>query len=173
VIMIDCSGSMAQPGTKMSEAIRATAAAIDTLPNGTEFAVVAGRANALMAYPDDQRLVVSSKKTRAEAKAAVRRLTASGGTAMGTVAGPGPRSVRRQHGRGEARHPAHRRPQPARDRRAAGRDPAGVRGAGSCATVGGSARVGARRSSARSRPLCSARPTVCPTRQSWSTTFGR
>src|SRR6185436_1452588 len=83
VIMIDCSGSMAQPGTKMSEAIRATAAAIDTLPNGVEFAVVAGRANALMAYPDDARLVVASKKTRAEAKAAVRRLTASGGTAMG------------------------------------------------------------------------------------------
>src|SRR6185369_1465016 len=39
--------------------------------------------NALMAYPDDAQLVVASKKTRAEAKAAVRRLTASGGTAMG------------------------------------------------------------------------------------------
>jgi hypothetical protein len=83
VIMIDCSGSMAQPGTKMSEAIRATAAAIDSLPNGVEFAVVAGRANALMAFPDELRLVVASKKTRGEAKAAVRRLTASGGTAMG------------------------------------------------------------------------------------------
>jgi hypothetical protein len=83
VIMIDCSGSMAQPGTKMSEAIRATAAAIDSLPDGVEFAVVAGRSNALMAYPDDAGLVVASKRTRAEAKAAVRRLTASGGTAMG------------------------------------------------------------------------------------------
>src|SRR4029453_13190379 len=83
VIMIDCSGSMAQPGTKMSEEIRATAAAIDSLPNGAEFAVAAGPANALMAYPDDPRVVVASKKTRGEAKAAVRRLTASGGTAMG------------------------------------------------------------------------------------------
>ena len=83
VIMIDCSGSMAQPATKMSEAKRATAAAIDSLPDGVAFAVVAGRNTALMAYPNDQELVVASKKTRAAAKAAVTGLTASGGTAMG------------------------------------------------------------------------------------------
>src|SRR5258705_9165373 len=83
VIMIDCSGSMAQPATKMSEAKRATAAAIDSLPDGVAFAVVAGRNSALMAYPNDQELVVASKKTRAAAKEAVTGLTASGGTAMG------------------------------------------------------------------------------------------
>ena len=83
VIMIDCSGSMAQPGTKMSEAIRATRAAIDSLPDGVEFAVVAGRQHASMVYPSNEGLVVASKRTRGEAKDVVRRLTASGGTAMG------------------------------------------------------------------------------------------
>jgi hypothetical protein len=83
VIMIDCSGSMANPATKLVEAKRATAAAIDSLPDGVAFAVVAGRAHAMMAYPDSQKLVVASAKTRAAAKEAVTRQTASGGTAMG------------------------------------------------------------------------------------------
>lgn len=51
VIMVDCSGSMASPVTKISEAKRATGAAIDTLPDGVAFAVIAGRADADMVYP--------------------------------------------------------------------------------------------------------------------------
>ena len=83
VIMIDCSGSMADPSTKLSAAKRATAAAIDTLRNGVPFAVVAGNHEAAMAYPDVPELVPASAKTRAEAKRAVTALVASGGTAMG------------------------------------------------------------------------------------------
>jgi von Willebrand factor type A C-terminal domain/von Willebrand factor type A domain len=83
VIMIDCSGSMSSPATRMTEAKRATAAAIDALPDGVEFAVVAGRAFAAMAYPDQEQLVIASARTRAAAKKAVHQLTATGGTAMG------------------------------------------------------------------------------------------
>jgi hypothetical protein len=83
VIMIDCSGSMANPPTKLSEAKRATAAAIDALPDGVAFAVVAGQTSALMVYPNEPKLVVASKRTRAGARSAVNGLTASGGTAMG------------------------------------------------------------------------------------------
>jgi hypothetical protein len=83
IIMIDCSGSMADPPTKMAEAKRATAAAIDTLPDGVPFAVVAGRNAATMTYPDQPGLVPASGATRAAAKEAVRGLVASGGTAMG------------------------------------------------------------------------------------------
>lgn len=83
VIMVDCSGSMANPPTKMSEAKRATTAAIDSLRDGVAFAVIAGRAGAGMVYPTGQNLVSASTRTRAEAKAAVSRLDADGGTAMG------------------------------------------------------------------------------------------
>ena len=83
VIMIDCSGSMTDPSTKLSAAKRATAAAIDTLRNGVPFAVVAGNHEASMAYPDAPELVPASAKTRAEAKRAVTQLIAGGGTAMG------------------------------------------------------------------------------------------
>jgi hypothetical protein len=83
VIMIDCSGSMADPATKLSEAKRATAAAIDALPEGVAFAVVAGRHDASVVFPATTRLSAATAKNKADAKAAVSRLTASGGTAMG------------------------------------------------------------------------------------------
>lgn len=83
VIMVDCSGSMSSPATKISEAKRATAAAIDTLRDGVAFAVIAGRTDADMVYPPRAQLVPASPQTRAEAKAAVNRLIASGGTAIG------------------------------------------------------------------------------------------
>jgi VWA domain-containing protein len=83
VIMVDCSGSMSDPPTKMVEAKRATAAAIDALRDGVAFAVVAGRFDAAMVFPSTPGLVVASATTRASAKAAVARLDASGGTAMG------------------------------------------------------------------------------------------
>jgi hypothetical protein len=84
VIMIDCSGSMANPPTKMAAAKMATATAIDTLRDGIEFAVIAGRAFASMVYPYAPELRIASPQTRAEAKHAVAQLAADGGTAIGT-----------------------------------------------------------------------------------------
>lgn len=83
VIMVDTSGSMAMPGTKIAEAKKATAVAIDTLRDGVAFAVVAGTAGAHMIYPGETRMVPANAQTRAEAKAAVSRLRADGGTAIG------------------------------------------------------------------------------------------
>ena len=83
VIMIDCSGSMANPPTKMDEAKKATIAAIDALRDGVAFAVIAGRHHAGMVYPPAGMLVPATRETRAEAKHAVSQLTAGGGTALG------------------------------------------------------------------------------------------
>ena len=83
VIMIDCSGSMSDPATKLPEAKRATAVAIDALRDGVGFAIVAGRGDATMVYPAAAGLVTATKQSRAAAKQAVAELTASGGTAMG------------------------------------------------------------------------------------------
>lgn len=83
VIIVDCSGSMHVPRTKLSSAKQATAAAIDTLRDGVEFAVVAGTDEARLVYPYQHGMVVSSPTTRAEAKEAVAKLAANGGTAIG------------------------------------------------------------------------------------------
>ncbi|GAA4898858.1 von Willebrand factor type A domain-containing protein [Stackebrandtia albiflava] len=82
VIMIDCSGSMT--GSRIAEAKRATRAVIESLPDGVRFAVVAGATLGTMAYPATYTTAVAGPQTRAEASRAVNRLTAGGGTAMGT-----------------------------------------------------------------------------------------
>ncbi|MFJ8018035.1 VWA domain-containing protein [Streptomyces sp. NPDC096339] len=84
VIMVDCSGSMEYPPDKMRGAREATAAAIDTLRDGTSFAVVAGTHVAKEVYPGQGRLAVADPATRAEAKEALRGLGSGGGTAIGT-----------------------------------------------------------------------------------------
>ncbi|MFE4454118.1 VWA domain-containing protein [Streptomyces sp. NPDC056796] len=84
VLMVDCSGSMDYPPTKMRNARDATAAAIDTLRDGTRFAVVAGTHVARDVYPGNGRLATADPETRARAKEALRRLSAGGGTAIGT-----------------------------------------------------------------------------------------
>ncbi|MFF3289618.1 VWA domain-containing protein [Streptomyces sp. NPDC003023] len=84
VIMVDCSGSMDYPPTKLRNAREATAAAIDTLRDGVAFAVVAGTHRALEVYPGGGRLAVADATTRAQAKGALRALAAGGGTAIGT-----------------------------------------------------------------------------------------
>ncbi|MFD4226944.1 VWA domain-containing protein [Streptomyces sp. NPDC058545] len=84
VIMVDCSGSMDYPPTKMRNARDATAAAIDTLRDGTSFAVVGGTHVAKEVYPGNGRLASADAQTRAQAKEALRRLSAGGGTAIGT-----------------------------------------------------------------------------------------
>ncbi|MFF1463506.1 VWA domain-containing protein [Streptomyces sp. NPDC058330] len=84
VLMVDCSGSMDYPPTKMRNARDATAAAIDTLRDGTLFAVVAGTHVAKDVYPGNGRLAAADVHTKAQAKDALRRLNAGGGTAIGT-----------------------------------------------------------------------------------------
>ncbi|MEV0678751.1 VWA domain-containing protein [Actinosynnema sp. NPDC050436] len=82
VIVVDCSGSMSYPANKISAARQGTRAAIGALRDGALFAVVAGTERARQVYPA-QGLATANPKTRKEARAAVRKLTASGGTAIG------------------------------------------------------------------------------------------
>jgi hypothetical protein len=83
-IMVDCSGSMDYPPTKMRNARDATAAAIDTLRDGVHFAVIGGTHVAKEVYPGGGRLATAGPTTREQAKQALRKLSAGGGTAIGT-----------------------------------------------------------------------------------------
>ncbi|GAA4801078.1 VWA domain-containing protein [Streptomyces ziwulingensis] len=83
-VMVDCSGSMDYPPTKMRNARDATAAAIDTLRDGTHFCVIGGTHVAKEVYPGGGRLAVADQVTRDQAKQALRKLSAGGGTAIGT-----------------------------------------------------------------------------------------
>lgn len=84
VILLDCSGSMGDPPTKLSAARRSAAAAMAVLRDGIGFAVVAGTQQARMLYPGQKALARTSPATREQASAAVARVHASGGTAIGT-----------------------------------------------------------------------------------------
>lgn len=81
VIIIDTSGSMM--GSDIAAAKRAARAAIDTLRDGVRFAIVAGTDRARMIYPNTRELAEVSPHTREQAKTAVGRIDAYGGTAMG------------------------------------------------------------------------------------------
>ena len=83
IIIVDCSGSMAAPITKLIQAREATSAAIDAIRDGVAFAVIAGSNVATPFFPADGGLAVASTATRAEAKGQLRRLRANGGTAIG------------------------------------------------------------------------------------------
>jgi hypothetical protein len=82
VIIVDMSGSMSMPATKLSEAKRAAAVAVDALRDGVFFAIVAGNHEADQIYPSGP-MVRADSTTRAAAKHAINRLAATGGTAMG------------------------------------------------------------------------------------------
>ncbi|MEZ0077124.1 hypothetical protein [Planotetraspora sp. GP83] len=102
VLIIDCSGSMGEPAharpdargarPKIADARRATAAAIDVLPDGVLFAVVEGTDGARVVYPHEPRreprhkprMAVATPESRAQAKAAVARLVDGGSTHIGT-----------------------------------------------------------------------------------------
>jgi hypothetical protein len=75
---------MDYPPTKMRNARDATAAAIDTLRDGVHFAVIGGTHVAKEVYPGGGRLAVADATTRDQAKQALRKLSAGGGTAIGT-----------------------------------------------------------------------------------------
>jgi hypothetical protein len=80
VIIVDTSGSMSSPRTKIKSAREAAAAAIDEIVDGTWFAVISGDAGATLAFP----MTLADEATRTEAKAAVQGFDASGGTAIGS-----------------------------------------------------------------------------------------
>jgi hypothetical protein len=85
VLVVDTSGSMEHPGTKIRAARTAAARAIELLPKGTLFALVAGTHKAQVVYPSTGHgLARADARTRADAVAATRRLRAEGGTAMST-----------------------------------------------------------------------------------------
>ncbi|MFA1539447.1 vWA domain-containing protein [Actinomadura monticuli] len=84
VVIIDTSGSMSYPETKLRAAVAAAQVAIDTLRDGVEFAVVSGSNQAKMIFPKHTGLVPANPETRAEAKQALSRLSAAGGTAIGS-----------------------------------------------------------------------------------------
>jgi hypothetical protein len=83
IIIIDTSGSMDYPPTKLRAAQQATAAALDCLRDGVAFGVIAGTKLAHQIYPEPGRLVPASAETRRQAKMAVAGLKANGGTAIG------------------------------------------------------------------------------------------
>jgi hypothetical protein len=83
IIIIDRSGSMGAPQTKIAEARRATAAAIDVIRDGVAFAVIAGSERAQPVFPPDGTMAIASPATRDWAKQAVAQLRAGGGTAIG------------------------------------------------------------------------------------------
>ncbi len=83
IIIIDCSGSMSAPRTKIAEARQATAAAVDVIRDGVAFAVISGTESAHPVFPSDGSLAVADPETRESAKRAVARLLPGGGTAIG------------------------------------------------------------------------------------------
>jgi hypothetical protein len=82
IIIVDCSGSM-DSRDKIGQARTATSAAVDVIKDGAWFAIVAGTSTAWPVYPTDGSMAVADESTRTEAKTAVRRLRANGGTAIG------------------------------------------------------------------------------------------
>jgi hypothetical protein len=83
IIMVDCSGSMSSPRTKIAQARAATSAAVDVIRDGVAFAVIAGTQSARPVFPPDGRLAVADARTREAAKYAVADLRPGGGTAIG------------------------------------------------------------------------------------------
>jgi len=83
IIIIDCSGSMRSPRTKIEQARAATAAAVDVIRDGVAFAVIAGTEKAVPIFPLDYGLAVADDQTRYLAKQAVSGVLPRGGTAIG------------------------------------------------------------------------------------------
>src|SRR6478609_7446758 len=83
IVIVDASGSMESPSTKIRAARAGAQAALDEIVDGTWFAVIVGRHEADLAYPLGG-MVRMDADTRARAKQSVAVLNASGGTAIGT-----------------------------------------------------------------------------------------
>jgi hypothetical protein len=85
VLVVDTSGSMGMPSTKIREARTSAAQAIGLLPDGTLFALVSGTQQARCLYPEGgEGLALADDLTRTEAVHATRQLRANGGTVIST-----------------------------------------------------------------------------------------
>ena len=82
IVIVDMSGSMGHPRTKLAAAKRATNVAIERIRDGVWFGLIAGSGNGHVVYPATG-LARANESTRAEAKAAFDQLSAQGGTAIG------------------------------------------------------------------------------------------
>mgnify|MGYP000892816773 CR=1 FL=1 len=83
VIIVDTSGSMDMPPTKIAAARRAAKVAVGEIVDGAWFAVLSGHSLAQMVYPTHPGMARMSPVTRAEALRAVDRLRSGGATAIG------------------------------------------------------------------------------------------
>ncbi len=83
VIIIDTSGSMDMPSSKIAAARRAAKVALDEIVDGAWFAVLSGHTIAQMVYPEHPGLAKMSAVTRADAKAAAGKVRSGGATAIG------------------------------------------------------------------------------------------
>ncbi len=169
IIIIDCSGSMRSPRTKIEQARAATAAAVDVIRDGVAFAVIAGTDKALPIFPLDYGLAVADDQTRYVAKQAVAGALPRGGTAIGQW-------LRLAHSMFRT-HPAalrhailltdgqneHETPEQLDEAIACAR-------ACSAATAAASAPTGRSANCAGSPPRCSAPWTSCPTPRGWPPT---
>ncbi len=84
IIIVDTSGSMDMPPTKISAARRAARVAIGEIIDGAWFAVISGHSIAQMVYPPHPGMAKMTSVTRAEALTAVDRLRSGGATAIGS-----------------------------------------------------------------------------------------
>jgi Mg-chelatase subunit ChlD len=84
IVIVDTSGSMQVPRTKINAARDAASAAIDCIRDGVQFAVIAGTDTARVVYPRGAFLATADATTREQATWAASRLQADGGTAIGT-----------------------------------------------------------------------------------------
>ena len=90
VLIVDTSGSMGQPNTKIRAARNALAASLEELPDGTWFAVISGSHEAMCVYPptyatgEPPSLARADASTRAEAVEIAKQLRPEGGTAIST-----------------------------------------------------------------------------------------
>lgn len=81
VIIVDTSASMV--GERLVAAKRAAKGAVDALREDVDFAVVSGAHEAEMVYPRDPLLARATDERKADATAAISKLSASGGTRIG------------------------------------------------------------------------------------------
>jgi hypothetical protein len=83
VLIIDTSGSMYAPPSRIRSAVQAAGLAVDRIRDGARFGIVAGNHDASVVFPPwGTGLVVADPSSRAAAREAVRHLEPSGGTAI-------------------------------------------------------------------------------------------
>jgi hypothetical protein len=82
VIIVDVSGSMGHPRSKIGCARDATAAAITCIRDGVRFAVIAGDSRANEIFPGGGELAVASDQSRSDSAHALGRLRPGGGTGI-------------------------------------------------------------------------------------------